>query len=381
MAGGPANDTDGVYLGLLSGTSMDGIDAALIEIAGGRLRVVHGRTCPYPGGITKRLQRLVARPDATHLDTVGELDTALGELFATAALALLDESGVNANEVRGIGSHGQTVRHQPDCRYPFTIQIGDANVIAARTGIDTVADLRRRDMALGGEGAPLAPAFHAAMFGRTDEDRVVANIGGIANITILGADGHVRGFDTGPGNTLMDGWIAQHGGQPYDDGGRWAASGTPDPALLAKLREDDYFTRSPPKSTGRETFNLPWLAGHLMTLPEAPLPVDVQATLCELTASTLTDAIAGHAPGAHVCLVCGGGALNDHLLERLRARLRGLDVRSSASEGLAPEWVEAAGFAWLASRTLAGRTGNVPAVTGASAAAVLGAVYRGRPLG
>lgn len=354
---------------------MDGIDAALARLADGAVELIAGHTTPYPHDLHERLVYAIDNPRDLGVDRLGDLDARLGEAFAAATLALLADAGVGPGEVRAIGSHGQTVRHRADQKPPFTLQLADPNIIVARTGITTVADFRRRDLALGGEGAPLAPAFHGAMFGIPGETRTVVNLGGIANITVLGADGAIIGFDTGPANGLMDAWISQHRGEPYDDRGRWAASGKVDNDLLSRLSADPFFARVPPKSTGREYFNLPWLTAHLMAIPRAPAPEDVQATLSELTAATVADAIKPQAPDATLCLACGGGAYNTDLMKRLARRLDGVRVTTTDAVGPAPEWVESAGFAWLASRTLAGLPGNVPAVTGASRETVLGAIF------
>jgi anhydro-N-acetylmuramic acid kinase len=266
------------------------------------------------------------------------------------------------------------VRHRPSARHPFTLQIADPNIIAARTGITVVADFRRRDMALGGQGAPLVPAFHRFAFGHPSEDRLLANIGGIANLTLLPAVGDVRGFDTGPGNVLLDAWSREHLHAAYDAGGAYASSGRLDEALLARLLTDAYFSAAPPKSTGPEHFNRIWLANALGGVKRKP--EDVAATLCELTARSIAADVLRHAPTARQLFVCGGGAHNDCLLARLAANLPQAKVASTAAIGLHPDWVEAAGFAWLARETLMGRPGNLPAVTGAAKAVVLGGIYR-----
>jgi anhydro-N-acetylmuramic acid kinase len=307
------------------------------------------------------------------VDQLGQLDVELGQLFAAAALALLEEARVPRGEVQAIGSHGQTVRHRPGVRHPFTLQIADPNIIAARTGLKVVADFRRRDMALGGQGAPLMPAFHRFAFGHASEDRVLANIGGIANITLLPAAGDVRGFDTGPGNVLMDLWSREHLGTAYDAGGAYAATGTLDAALLTRLLSDPYFSALPPKSTGPEHFNRAWLTHALADAKRKP--ADVAATLSELTARSLAADVRRQAPAARQLCVCGGGAHNAELMRRLAANLPQVEVESSSAFGLHPDWVEAAGFAWLARETLAGRPGNLPAVTGAAKSTVLGAIY------
>ncbi|HKK14027.1 MAG TPA: anhydro-N-acetylmuramic acid kinase [Gammaproteobacteria bacterium] len=367
------------YIGLMSGTSLDGVDAVLADLQGGTPRLLAALTHPFPDALRTRLRALAEDPVAAAIDELGALDVTLGERFAEAVHALLAEAGIGPEAVRAIGSHGQTVRHRPGGTAPFTLQIGDPNVIAERTGITTVADLRRRDMAAGGQGAPLAPAFHAAVFRDPGEDRAVVNIGGMANVTVLPADPAraVSGFDTGPGNALLDGWIARHQGVARDHNGAWAAGGQAVPALLQGLLADAYFAAPPPKSTGREQFHMRWLDAALPALDSPPAPADVQATLAELTARSIAAAIDQHAPGTGRVLVCGGGAYNTDLMARLAQALGARTLQSTAEYGIAPEWVEGVAFAWLARQTLAGRPGNLPAVTGARSERVLGAVYWG----
>ena len=362
------------FIGLISGTSMDGVDAGLLVFEKGFV-IDRGITFPFPADLYKSLLHVVEHPTRLSLDEIGQLDTALGECFADAVNALLDDCQLKSTQITAVGSHGQTIRHGPTATHPFTMQLGDANVIAARTGIATVADFRRRDVALGGQGAPLAPAFHQAAFHSPKEHRVVINIGGMSNMTDLPANAEISGHDTGPGNVLMDAWARQHHNEPFDNDGAWARSGNVDEDLLQILLADEFFSRPPPKSTGRELFNLPWLTSHLLSMDAAPAPADVQATLCELTAGSITDAIETYAPEATRYLVCGGGAHNSFLMERLSARANKRSVETTGRYGIAPEWVEAAAFAWLAMQTLAGRHGNLPRVTGASRSAVLGSIY------
>lgn len=369
------------YAGLMSGTSMDGVDAVLLEIDGSTCRVGTSIHRDYPSNLAARLRAAVADPDGVGLDGYGRLDADVGAMFADTALALLAQAGLQARDLRAIGSHGQTLLHRPRSVPAYTLQIGDPNLIAERTGIDVVADFRRRDIAAGGEAAPLVPAFHAAVFAAPGETRVVANLGGIANITVLAADGTVTGFDTGPGNCLMDLWMQASTGADFDRDGAFAASGSVDAALLGRLMAEPYLARSPPKSTGRELFNADWLdeAREGLVLPAA----DVQATLCEFTAITLRDAIALHAGGLQgasrpACvLVCGGGARNARLMARLAAELPGIPVQSTAAQGIDPQQVEGAAFAWLAHRHVQRQPGNLPAVTGAAGPRVLGALYPG----
>lgn len=360
------------FLGLISGTSADGIDAALVSFDPD-CRLVLGRTYPWDPALRARLIALGQATEAVSLDELGALETRTGTAFADAALALLREAGVDASRVRAIGSHGQTIRHRPQADYPFTWQLGDGNLIAEHAGITTVSDFRRRDVAAGGHGAPLMPAFHHALLHSARENRAVLNLGGIGNFTLLPTAGDVRGFDTGPANALLDAWCERHTGQPFDVDGQLAASGNVKTDLLQGLLEDPWFALPPPKSTGREQFHLPWLENHLLgaRIPAA----DIQATLLELTAATVADALRLTQPDTSRVLVCGGGVHNTALMERLAARLPGMQVESTAAHGLDPDYVEAMGFAWLARETLSGRAGNLPSVTGARGPRVLGAIH------
>lgn len=367
-----------LHIGLMSGTSTDAVDAALVDLTADRVELVSCHSEAIPDSIASALRAVIDNP-LVDLAEFWQLDVRVGELFAEAAVNLLDKAGVDASRVRAIGSHGQTVYHAPGARYPSTVQIGDPNIIAERTGITTVADLRRRDLAAGGQGAPLAPAFHAALFRTREHDRVVMNIGGIANLTLLPSDMAlpVIGFDTGPGNTLMDVWANRVRGVAMDVDGAWARSGQCHQRLLELLLTDPYFALPPPKSTGRELFNLRWLDGFIAQLGETPAPENVQRTLCELTAVSVADAIANNAPETREVLVCGGGVHNPLTMQRLAESLRSIDVRSTESIGFDPDWVEAAAFAWLAARTMEGLSGNLPSVTGASHPVILGAIYAG----
>src|SRR5690242_12310115 len=357
----------------MSGTSADGIDAVLIEFdSAPKLLATHYTA--YADSLRSRIRRFASgNYSADAIDELGALDAELGQLFAAAVLALLKEARVEAARVKAVGSHGQTVRHRPRGPHPFTLQIADANIIAARTGLAVVADFRRRDLALGGQGAPLLPAFHKAAFGHASEERVVMNIGGIANITLLPAQGEVRGFDTGPGNVLMDHWSREHLHAPYDAEGAFAARGRVDEALLTRLLADPYFAAPPPKSTGPEHFNAAWLAQAMGAARREP--DDVAPTLAELTARSIAEAVRREARGVTQVFVCGGGAHNTHLMMRLAALLPNVTLASTAALGVDPDWVEAAGFAWLARETLERRPGNLPSVTGAAKYAVLGAIY------
>src|SRR5690606_6544723 len=347
-----------LYIGLISGTSVDGVDAVLCEIDDAHLRVLAAETLPYPPELRKRVVDLIDRPEIS-LAELGSLDVALGEHFAACALGIASRAGIAPSRIAAIGHHGQTVFHKPSPPEPFSLQLGDPNVVAARTGITTVADFRRLDVALGGQGAPPVPAFHAWRFGDASETRVVVNIGGIANVTVLAPGRDVLGFDTGPGNTLLDRWIERTRGLPRDEGGEWGAGGRVHRDLLAALLDEPYFEAPPPKSTGREHFNVAWLAARLAAGGERPDDRDVQAPLAELTAATIAAAVARHAPGCARLIVCGGGAHNTDLLRRLE-RDAGVPVETTERYGVGPDWVEGAAFAWLARARLEGRPGNIP---------------------
>ncbi len=362
----------------MSGTSVDGIDAALLECGESGMQLVATREHPLSDSLRRRIADISHSGDA-EIERLGPLDREIGAAFAQAALALLREAGRSRSEVTAIGSHGQTVRHRPpssggDPATRFTLQIGDPNTIAELTGITTVADFRRRDIAAGGEGAPLAPAFHAAAFSSPQRCRAVINIGGIANLSLLRGEQLVAGFDTGPGNTLLDHWIQRHREQPCDLGGNWAAAGSVDPVLLGTLLQHPYLQgEAGPRSTGKEAFNLQWLDAQLEQAGRIE-PVDVMATLAEFTAASIASWIG---PEVEQVFVCGGGAHNADLMRRLQQRVGSRPLASTAELGIHPDWVEAAAFAWLAHRTLAGLPGNAPAVTGAAGPRVLGAVYPG----
>ncbi|MBH1479970.1 anhydro-N-acetylmuramic acid kinase [Stenotrophomonas maltophilia] len=363
-----------LYLGLMSGTSADGIDAALVQFpTTGGCRFVHGLTTRWEPVLRARLVALGEGGPLDSLEELGELDARIAISFADAANQLLAEAGVDPAQVRAIGSHGQTVRHRPLADPAFTVQLGDGNRIAELTGITTVSDFRRRDVAAGGHGAPLMPAFHLGMLGTADEDRAVLNLGGIANLTLIPREGAVRGFDTGPANALMDAWCQRHTGRTFDADGAYAASGAVDEGLLAGWRSEPWFDLPPPKSTGREQFHLAWAEAHMGEGEYAA--ADVQATLLELTVATVADALLAQQPQTRRLLVCGGGVRNRQLMKRLAARLPEVQVESSAMHGLDPEYVEAMGFAWLAQRTMDGLAGNLPSVTGANGPRILGAIH------
>lgn len=365
------------FIGLMSGTSMDAVDAVLASFEASPPRLLAHHSHPLGDELRAELSRL-QQPGDDELNRTAELDIRVARLFAVTTMELLEQAGCSASEIIALGSHGQTIRHIPGGDYPTSFQIGDPNLIAELTGITTVADFRRRDMAAGGQGAPLLPAFHDQIFRSETLNRVIVNIGGIANITVLPAEAEdaVVGFDTGPGNGLMDAWIHRHRQQNFDVQGDWAAQGRAIPKLLDRLLADPYFSLAGPKSTGKEYFHLDWLMRHVDGSPAAE---DVQATLCELTARTITQAIQRTAGGVDEIYVCGGGVYNLTLMDRLRDLLQPAEVASTAELGLDPDWVEAMCFAWLAKQTLQRQPSNLPSVTGATHNVVLGGIYWGNP--
>lgn len=365
---------NGLYIGLMTGTSVDGIDCALVEINDNQIKLVEQFSAPLADKVTQQIHQLT-QPGNDEIEILGSLDRELGIAYADACLALLQKANVPPQDVIAIGSHGQTIRHRPQAKLPFSLQIGDPNTLAQLTGITTIADFRRRDLVLGGQGAPLAPAFHHALFAAADCARIIVNIGGIANITVINGE-HIEetlGYDTGPGNTLLDNWCQQHIGTAYDSEGNWARSGEANKKLLEHLFNDPYFKAEYPKSTGREYFNLEWLASS-MGQDFGISAVDLQATLVDLTALSITQAIATH-PCPDEVLICGGGVHNSYLMERLQKFKAEYKLTATDSVGINPDWIEAMAFAWLARQRLLNLPGNIPAVTGASDFAVLGAVY------
>jgi len=363
-----------IYIGLMSGTSLDGIDVAIVDFGEFPPRLLECNTTPYQQSLRQRLQELCHSPTTT-LDALYRLDAELGELYAQSVNQALDHSSLERSTVVALGCHGQTIRHSPNSDIPYTVQIGDPNRLATLTGITTVADFRRKDIAQGGQAAPLAPAFHQFMFRTDDEDRVLINIGGIANITYLPASREkpILGFDTGPGNTLLDYWTAKHQGTSYDPAGSWARGGQViDKLLEIMISGEDYFRAEPPKSTGTEYFNSTWLAALLVDGYGAQ---DVQATLAELTAITIANAVSDLPALPANCFVCGGGAHNQYLLERLQQALPRCGVQTTATLDLDPDYVEAVAFAWLARERISLRHGNIPEVTLARQPTILGGVY------
>ncbi|RYF33923.1 MAG: anhydro-N-acetylmuramic acid kinase [Comamonadaceae bacterium] len=368
------------FIGLMSGTSLDGVDGVLADFSDGRISVRGHATAPFSMALRTELLAL-NDPDGTNeLHRAALAGSALARVYAEVTRELLARADVAPDSVTAIGVHGQTVRHRPGefDETGYTLQINNPALLAELSGIDVVAEFRTRDVAAGGQGAPLVPAFHRALFAHDDEAVAVLNLGGISNLSLLpprrSDPQNILGFDCGPGNALMDHWAQSHLGEPYDAGGAWAASGRVLPDLLARLAGDPYFSKPPPKSTGRDLFNPTWLAAHLNEAAQAAT-ADVQATLAELTASACAAGVVRYGMNSKTLVVCGGGALNAHLMTRLGALLPGLTVVSSADRGLPPQQVEAAAFAWLARATVRREHGNLASVTGAKGGRVLGAIY------
>ena len=392
-----------LYIGLMSGTSLDGVDGVLVDFGpsaspssasspsipstpsrSSNFRVVQHASAAFGAALKQEFWALnTAGSNEIHRAALAA--NALADLYAAVVADLLTASQTASGDVAAIGAHGQTVRHRPleFDGIGYTSQINNPALLAELTGIRVVADFRSRDVAAGGQGAPLVPAFHREVFGLPGQAIAVLNLGGISNVTLLpaqdGPHAHaladaVLGFDCGPANALMDYWCHQHTGQAFDAGGQWAASGQVHGALLARLLAEPYFAKAPPKSTGRDLFNVPWLASRLATYPGL-VPADVQATLAELTVQSCAAAVLQYQPDSQQLIVCGGGALNQHVMNRLQQHLPGLRVQSSSTCGLPPLQVEATAFAWLARQTLLGQAGNLPKVTGAQGARILGAIY------
>jgi len=358
-----------LFVGLMSGTSLDGIDAAIVDFGGAGVRLLHSHYQPFQPQLRESLLELHSE-GRNELHRAATIANRLSHAYAAAVRALLAQAGINPLQIAAIGCHGQTVRHRPDAGY--TLQLVNGALLAELSGITVVCDFRSRDIAAGGQGAPLVPAFHHELFHDASCHRVIVNIGGIANVTDLPPSGVVTGFDCGPGNLLLDAWIMGNMGKPYDENGAWAAQGEVLPALLGTFLAHEFFRLLPPKSTGREAFNLAWLKRALSGTESA---TDVQATLLELTARGIAQAIGNHCSGATEVYVCGGGARNQALINRLRELLSGVKLNVTDTLGVDAEWLEALAFAWLARQTLNGKPGNLPSVTGAKGPRILGAIY------
>lgn len=364
-----------LYIGVMSGTSLDGVDTVLVRFDQNKLTLLAESFYPVPEQLKQALLDIVIGQETT-LKTIGELDHCLGHLYADAIKQLLDQSGYQAQQIKAIGNHGQTVFHQPDGTVPFTMQLGDANIIASKTGITTVADFRRKDMAYGGQGAPLVPAFHQSIFQANHSSVVVLNIGGIANISVLRPNIATIGYDTGPGNMLLDSWIAEQRSQPFDLNAEFALSGTVNKGLLALLLQDDFFSKPAPKSTGRERFNHSWLNNKLAEYGQKLAAEDVQATLVELTVITIRDEVRQYSNGTSPeLLVCGGGANNPLIMARLNQLLTGWTVATTDERGISSDYMEAIAFAWLAKQRIHNLPSNLPQVTGATRLVSLGVIY------
>ena len=367
------------YIGLMSGTSMDAIDTALVHFNDNSTKLIKYQEFPIAPELRRGIRSLCV---SSPLDEVSKYDSILGNQFAEAVLTILEKSGLEPGMIKAIGSHGQTILHLPDNDYPATVQIGDPNIIASKTGITTVSDFRRMDMAAGGQGAPLAPAFHEFLFRDFRTDRVVLNIGGIANITVLAADKNslITGFDTGPGNGLLDDWNRLHNGTDMDKNSAWASGGHSDKELLKLFLADPYFRRQPPKSTGRDFFNLAWVQAMLLRRGGKLQPPDIMATLFRLTIDNITDAIRRFAPKTREIILCGGGARNRTLFNNLQDAMPDIHFETTAEKAYNPDAIEAMTFAWLAKQRLERKPGNLPSVTGARHHVLLGGVYRPFPV-
>ena len=359
-----------LYVGIMSGTSLDGIDAALVELSGGQVQLICTHYQAYGQPLKEALLALHS-PANNELHQALLIGNQLARHYADATLALLQKKDVAPDQVRAVGCHGQTIRHRPDCGY--TVQLGNAALLAELTGITAISDFRSRDIAAGGQGAPLVPAFHDKVLRHADIHRVIVNIGGISNLTDLSPNRPTTGFDCGPGNLLMDAWCMQHLGKPFDDRGSWAVTGKILPELLERMLNEAFFALPPPRSSGRDLFNMAWLQDKLQGDERAE---DVQATLLELTGSTIAQAIKEHCVGAREIYLCGGGAHNQTLHDCLAAMLPDSTVQTTNVLGVDSDYLEAIAFAWLAQQTLHGQAANLPLVTGAKHPCVLGAIYR-----
>jgi len=363
------------YIGLMSGTSVDAIDVVVADFSA-ESPIIAALSVPFPQDCRTQIHQLIEAPNAS-LAQLATLDARLGSCFADAVQEILLIANLKPSHIHAIGSHGQTIWHQPETEYPSSWQLGDPNVIAARTGITTVADWRRKDIALGGQGAPLTPAFHAEYFYDANESRAVLNIGGISNLTVLvpGQRIALLGFDLGPGNTLLDAWIRRHHSRPFDTDGQWARQGRVDEALLSLLLADSYFTRTPPKSTGREYFHLNWLDRYLEGRDY--LSEDVQATLLQLTVRSINEALNRYVSSHSEVILCGGGARNIYMVSELSEQNPQYHFATSEKHGIASEWLEATAFAWFAKQTMTKQALDLRAITGSSVPAVMGGIYLG----
>jgi anhydro-N-acetylmuramic acid kinase len=369
--------TDRLFLGTMSGTSVDGLDIALVSISEQKVETIDSFSKSFPNPLKNKIQDLCLSGD-NEIERCGQLDVEFGEFTASAINEFLSERSLDKHSISAIGSHGQTIRHCPNLAFPFSLQIGNPAVIAERTGITTIADFRMADIAARGQGAPLVPAFHEAVFSAKDKPRAIVNIGGISNITMLKPDSDVKtsGYDIGPGNTLLDLWIYKNIQADFDNEGEWAKSGKLLPKLLKHLNRDRFVNQLPPKSTGKEYFNLAWLNTAIGDSLDSTPAKDIQRTLTEFTAETISKSIRMES-AAQACdvFLCGGGTKNTFLVERVASLLPEYTISTTSDLGIAPQLVEAAAFAWLASQTLSGLTGNIKAVTGATKDKVLGGIY------
>ncbi len=368
-----------LYIGLLSGTSIDSIDAAMLDFSSHKMTLLETHSEPIDADLRNQLIDLCSSGD-NEIERLGVLDRQLGLMFAKSVNALLEKTGLKPSAIKAIGSHGQTVRHRPaDASrkkgQAFTLQIGDPNTIAEGCSIATVADFRRRDIAANGQGAPLVPIFHQAAFAKTSINRAIVNIGGMSNVSLLTSDQKITGFDTGPGNVLLDSWVRRQLGHDYDRDGNWAASGQIDAELLEAMLAHPFLSRPAPKSTGREDFNLEWLLQLTQRFPGRQ-PANIQATLLEMTARSISDALLQSPEPSTEIYICGGGASNLQLMARLQELLLPMPVNTTTELGIPPGWVEASAFAWFAKQTLAGRPSSDPAVTGAKGPRILGGVFQ-----
>jgi anhydro-N-acetylmuramic acid kinase len=362
------------YIGMMSGTSFDGLDAVLIDFAD-NFKTLGNISLDMPEALRMQLQQISQTNEPHLLTNLYTLDAELGSFYSEAVQQLLHATKTNAKDILAIGCHGQTIRHFPNANPPFTAQLGDPNIIAAKTGITTVADFRRRDLAFGGQGAPFAPLFHHAFMQSPNENRAIVNIGGFANVTLLPKSGSVSGFDTGPGNVLLDAWMQKQKNLSFDDRGKFAETGKVNKNLLARLLQHPYFAQKPPKSTGRDDFNLDWLESVLHMCNEAVSLEDVQATLAELTAFTIASAIEESQPDTDKLYICGGGANNIFLLSRIKTQLPKIEVQTTEALGIHPQHTEAALMAWLAKQTMERKPIDLRAITGSTTPSILGGVY------